>query len=266
MAKAIDMTKAQDYGIKIAQPNFDARTAGDYQLLFNSSWPSLAVAYTTTITIGPNLTGTVSHNLGFPAFTRVYQILNGVGTVITNGVNGSNTFIFDNNTVTITNWDASNTMTFNVVVYNLDISKGVKYKLLTPPANKVPYNPDYGIKIPKPGKSLTSKDLRDFTLHTRAQSPAVLSVLTQDDSTDGFTIPFTNPGNYTAWIFGFWMGVTLGNTWWQPTDMYTQAEPGIYINTDGVTFRLQGTFPDNKAALVVLRDPLFTPNIVNVVY
>ena len=53
-----------DLGIKISKPGFDAYSAGDADLVFSSGWPSLPIAFETTLTEGDSLT--VEHGLGFP--------------------------------------------------------------------------------------------------------------------------------------------------------------------------------------------------------
>ena len=52
-------------GIIITQPGVDVKTAADYQMLFNSNWPSLQIAFEAVISLNANASGQVAHNLNF---------------------------------------------------------------------------------------------------------------------------------------------------------------------------------------------------------
>jgi len=59
-----------DYGIKVAKPGYDVRTAEDSQLIFSSAYNTLKVVASGTISVNkpagnPIGTATLTHNLGF---------------------------------------------------------------------------------------------------------------------------------------------------------------------------------------------------------
>jgi hypothetical protein len=233
----------------------------DYQLLFNSAWPSITVAFQKII---PNVTAfstvTVNHNLGFPPFIRCWIITAGVCT----GTNFTD-FSFDSTTVSVTNNDTVD-HNYIIVCYNVNLLNDATYKLLKPPASSRPYSPNYGLKVLKPGKDAKSKDLRDYVLHTRAQSPALLAVATQTRAVlngSQYDLKYTNTEGYTAWIYGFYLSAS-GSKWVAAT-LYGQSLPSLFVDNTS-TFRLTYPNVNDKATLVVLRDPLFAANSIQASY
>ena len=66
---------AQNVGIKISQPGINAVTASPTQLIFDSSWPSMAVIFNIIVTsTGSSDFQTIPHNLGFPPFIKVWVL------------------------------------------------------------------------------------------------------------------------------------------------------------------------------------------------
>lgn len=266
-------TSQQSFGIKIAQPGYDVNTAPDYALSFNSSWPQLPILKQYTVTVTPILTGgfwsydtqVFTHNLGFFAWSMVWETdaASNVGSIRTKRAN-KNLTISDNsvtwnpaiyNLVTVQPLP----ITVHVKVYNIDISKHVKYDYLQPPVVQTSYDPNFGLKVVKEGKSIDSKDMRDFIIHSRAQSPAILAILTEIDAVSNI-VSYTNPQGYTNWVYGY---VKFGNNY-----LYTEAQGQsypVYQFVDGKTYSIstQGT---NKVSLVILRDPLFVAAKVDVTY
>lgn len=246
-------------GIKIARAGFDVRKATDYQLLFNSAWPSIAIAFPSTINPG-SAAATVKHGLGFPPFTMAWVVQGGtfIGRYFPD-IDTQNVYLNDPNFV------AGNI--YYIQCYNLDISKQAFYPFLPPPAaSPGPYDKNYGAKFAKSGKSSASSNLNDFIFHTRTQSPAILAVNTtpdiaQEAGTTGETISYTNPNGYTPWVFGYaiFSGVyTFANP-------YNQAVPSLFINLTGPnTFTI--VTGGGGGSLVVLRDPLFVANSIQVQY
>jgi hypothetical protein len=103
-----------------------------------------------------------------------------------------------------------------------------------------------------------SKDMRDFILHSRCQSPQVDSVLV---GASGATLTYTNTTGYTNWVFGF--GSFNSGTSFVParTDQ-AQAPPKLVIANNVYSIGTSGMVP----VIVVLRDPLFAATQVEVTY
>jgi hypothetical protein len=242
---------AGDYGFKVAQAGISVYNASDYQLLFNSAWPSLTIAFQKTVTNAVYGQG-VPHGLGFPPLTMTWVSQKGVILYrYFNDIDNTNVYIND------TNIDPS--YVYDTVCYNLDITKAQSSTFFAPPSTPAPYSRDYGFKVPLPGRKIESTDLRDFIVHTRAQSPAVLTVNTTLLN-DG-TIVYSNAQNYTCWVFGYGNAPSSNLYVW--ANPYNQSIPGIFITNN--LFRLQLT-TGWTGSLVVLRDPLFAPNNIQVQY
>lgn len=256
------------YGIKFAKAGFDTRTANDYELLFNSGWPSLAIAFSTTITLppsnlGPGI-GSLLHPLHFPPLTMAWVVENGIVTRRT-FPDVSKTTLFINDV------DAVGTTTYYVQCYNLDITKQANYAYIpTPPAQIGIYDPNYGSKFAKPGKGISSKNLNDFIFHTRAMSPALLSVNTTFDKVpqivNSLTITTVNPQGYIPWAFAYAQDAANPGLWVFALP-YTQAVPRLFVNlAQPNSFTLSAASNSPGGSLIMLRDPLFVANSVMVTF
>jgi hypothetical protein len=250
-------------GFKISKPGFNANTASGGNFIFNSSWPSLPIALDVRNTSG----GNIPHGLKYPPFAVVWSYAtdpSGIGKTVT-----STALITD-----VTNVRAGVLTPPNrLLVFALDLSKDIDYALAPGDSFNYPYDNNYGVKFAKSGKDLNSKDLRDFVMHSRAQSPLILAVKTQDTMSANtverpptvFTpvnvVQYTNKGKSPTWNYGFIRG---SGGQYTPAPLYSQSYPRIF--TDGFTTYLQYTGADTGATLVILRDPMFAPTQVTVQY
>lgn len=266
-------------GIIITQPGVDVKTAADYQMIFNSNWPSLQIAFESVTTIaGSTFNVPITHNLGFFAFTQVWNVTGGTNNGrITTGIT------FDKNKVIINNY-GSTSITYSIKCYNLDITSNKSYILPLAPTFKTPYDASFGIKVVKNGKNITSSDLRDFILHSRAQSPAILNVITTPTTTTvnttgsqftTYQIAFSNPAGYIPWAFGFASNDSV--TFQIVSPGPAQALPSFYFSYPAIVNGVQsnqvvltssnnGTGTTGIISLVVLRDPLILSKAVSVRY
>lgn len=250
-------------GFKISKPGFNATNTLGSNFLFNSSWPSLPIIIDIPNTTG----GNISHTLKFPPFAIVWSYVSdpsGIGTVVTSSMLATdNQFIYAG-TLTPPN---------RLLVFNLDLSKDVDYVFAPGDTSKQSYDPNFGVKVVKKGKDINSKDLRDFTIHSRAQSPLILAVKTQDTISPN-TIPappgpdvpvtvvqYTTKGTIPTWNYGF---IKSSAGVYTPAPLFSQTYPRIF--TDGLVTYLQYASPDIGATLVILRDPIFAPNQVTIQY
>lgn len=277
-------------GIRVTQIGVSDPFAADYQYVFNSDWPSLAIAYEAVVQVpytdGSSVSATITHGLGFYPLTMGWTFLNGVSigrTFATSGnlssAQNDVTFSFNENKIYFTNRGLYNAVTYTISIkcYNVDISKGIDYTLPKFPTVSTPYDPTTGIKVSKYQKSIASTDLRDFILHSRAQSPAVLSIVTDVSTNAAGTrfIGYNNPANYTPWVLAF-VGGPGQNTTYTPLAPGSQQAGYLFSilsssQAKSLGFaqaRIQASFPttDTFGSLVVLRDPLVVANTLRVVY
>lgn len=265
---------AQTAGIKIAQPGFDARTCPDYELIFNSSWPTLAIAIDQTVNITTDATGayTFTHNLGFPCLAMAWVVSGNT----TNGrtfPNITSTQLLFSGLTGQTLLSPNTAYTINVKCYNLDISIPQSYDYLQSAAIAQAYDPNYGIKITKQNKNINSKDLRDFILHSRAASPMVLAIVTEHSATVSSAslsiLNYTNPQNYVPWAFGYVEQTSAGVTSYVFAPIANQAYPTFSYSSVSVRMSLitnGGGGYTGKGSLIILRDPLFVSSEVEVTY
>lgn len=291
------MTEPQ-VGLKLSQPGVPVSQAADYQLIFNSAWPSLQIGFDTTVTLNPSSSQTVVHGLGFIPFSLGTVILNNisVGRIFGSAENfgigpqGAVTMSFDKNNIYLANSNVTNTYSVNLKCFNIDLTVDTDYTLPQSPILPSRFDPTFGMKIAKSNKSINSSDLRDFIINTQCQSPAVLSIVTPQrpllpGGTKG-TIAYLNPASfatfqnkrvpYVPWTYGFYSSDGIKYT---PIPAgLEQAPPGFLLtnninNPEGISISGPGavlTYSDGTgtatATIVVLRDPLVVPNSVQVTY
>lgn len=256
----------QDYGIKISKAGFDANTAADNDLLFNSSWPSVQILSVTNVTAG---TASVSHDLNYPPLAMLFDTNMGNmrGASVDKNKAYTDSRIFSGGNAGI------------LIVYTTDISVDIDYPYNTRPSVNVQYDTDYGIKVPKLGESIDSTDLRDFILHSRCGSPLVLAVKTEATvSPDNpLIVQYTAPIGYPVLTFGYVglyagqsiNGMAVGEKAYFFAPQGGQSYPITFTTgtTSNVTMLSSGSFFSQKASIISLRSPMFaTTNTVSVTY
>ena len=265
-----------DVGIQISQAFTSVENAADYQFLFNSAYPSVAIVYEETVTVTLTSSGyvpTISHGQTYPPLVMMWTTINGYNLDfrvphITSTQAFGDSFSYSSFTDPTTGdpFGTDVEATFHFKCYNIDLTKEREYEFIKIAGDSVNYDPDVGMKIVKEGKSIDSTELRDVILHTRAQAPLLLSVITEASQTEVsaglYEVSYTNPAGYVAWIFGVASNVATPEQYdW--ANLNNSSPPQLLINSAGkFTLQYQGT----KAALVVLRDPLFAATDVSVSY
>lgn len=277
-----------DVGFKIAKPFFDVNTAGDVDLIINSSWPTLqiikeqTVAITTEPIVGPlfRWRAFVEHNIGFPPFMAAWAIYADGTEMRLVDIERYTGAISDVNisSTTAEIESSGDSTSFNMThvhfkFYSIDLSKEVEYPLIKEAATQVPINNDFGVKFVKEGKSLDSDDMRDFIIHSRCQSPLVQVVKTEQSAerfsdsfgNSGGIIQYKNPVTYLAWVFGY---IKHGDGSYSVAPYFSQGYPstGVDVSTNTYSILFLENAGDTGATLVVLRDPLFSSNDVEVTY
>lgn len=175
-----------DFGLKIAQKGFDAKTCADYQLAFSSAWPLLKIHDTGTFTI-PDATLDVTiatHSLGYvplfwvfinaPYVDGAYYGAN-VSRIAEPGVNQ-----FAAMNATDLKWQgatrgaAAGVITGRYYIFRYDNQTTFTAPIITSStASTASIVNDFGFKVAKQGKSITSTDLRDYVVHSGTRSPMV---------------------------------------------------------------------------------------------
>lgn len=245
--------------VTVAAPGWDARTAPDWALVYSNQWPSLTIGYETTIQ-GPTMSAvSFTHGLPFPPLTTGYMISDNISY----GRVGAGSFTVSPQTGMMSLRLLPN-QSITICCYPIDISKDVSYTFPQTASTKFASDLSTSIKVAKTGRNIGSQNLNDFVLNSQAQSPAVLTVATQDGhyySTDAtisenaIVIPLRT--QYVPWVVGTFL-VSVSNKTYQ------------FFNINGLEVlesNLILDLGDNiGGSLIVLRDPLFYPNTVRLVY
>lgn len=274
-------------GFKISKPGYDANKTAGNNFVFDSSWPSLPIAFETTVSnsiVNSSSFQTIAHNQGFAGFAvgwAYYPDPSGVGNVgrrFMPMVDKNNVYI--NGNAPIFNRPDYSATKLKIRVFQLDLSVDIDYSLAPGDTFNMPYDPNFGVKVVKANKDINSKDMRDYALHSRCQSPLILAVKTETtlpaaNITAGLNfVQYTNHTPNPVWVYGFIKaGTNLAATdsvpanTYVPADYYSQAYPST--TTDGFTSYVgyaTGARPDNGATLVILRDPMFAATSQAVTY
>lgn len=272
---AATLAQSTTVGFKISKPGYNAGTTGGQNMVFDSSWPSLSIGFDTTIpnpvtSFSAPLT-TIPHGLGFAPFCMGWYY----GPDVSGLANTSSRFLVLADTKNIylnanyTGCPPFTATTLKLRAFQLDLNKDINYSLAPGDTSKSAYDNSFGVKITKStNQNISSTDMRDYSLHSRCQSPLILAVKTQATANPGNAnvVQYTNHLSYPVWFYGFLkMGSSTAanigvpaNTF-LPAPYYNQAYPRTF--TDGFTGYLQwtntGGSADNGATMVVLRDPMF---------
>lgn len=240
-------------------------------MVFDSSWPSLPIAFETKL-VSP-FAADVTHNLKFASFACVWAY-----AIDPSGIQAAQRFFFPVDTTKLY-FDTSNFTsqqlafwlvagTMKVRCFQLDLSTDIDYILAPGDTFNRPYDKNFGIKVVKQGKDINSTDLRDFALHSRAQSPLILAVKTEKTvpaanvgTSIGTVVQYNSNLKYPAWVYGY---VKQSTGKYVPAPYYSQAYPRTF--TDGILSYIGYTGTDIGATLVVLRDPMFAPTSTTVQY
>lgn len=248
-----------DYGSKASVPGFNVQTTADYLLSYSSSWPLLKMDSTGTFT------GTVTHNLGYPPFFLM--------ATASGQVNQTSSNYSVSSTVLSRNSGAG---TPRYYICRLPLDQNYTAPIVPGEITQTQANTDYGIKVSKPGKDVSSADLRDFSLHSSTRSPMVqkvdVGVMSNTGGGLGFERSVSHGLNYTPLVFVFILPGTNSLTL-EPTQYnfvpppvgvsgyyYTVNASSVYITADPFYFSSLPTI-----SVVVLKNP-YTLDTVNRTY
>jgi len=160
-----------NFGAKGSTKGYNVKTVADYLQLFNSSWPLLKVEHGAAATITLNATPQTiyTHGLGYAPF---YIIVSG-GEIDANpngiGVD-SNVLAYDGSHA------IGGTYSFYYYVCRLSLTDNYTAPTVLGSTTTTNVNDDYGFKVMKPGKDISSTDLRDYALYSSSRSLMVHKV------------------------------------------------------------------------------------------
>lgn len=257
-----------NFGAKVSLPGFDVESAADQDLYFSSSWPLLKIDDNLSQQI-INLTSSnnlITHNLSYPPLTLIFSHLNGfLGPA--SSVN-STTITLVNNIYLNTNpgdnlqvYVCRNPLNINFQAPNIQLAQTQQG------TNKQ----DEGIKFSKPGKDVSSTDLRDFTIHSGTKSLQVHQVIYQQLGPISSGIPGINGINglkyntdlpYRPVYFAFY---SSDNANFVPLSAVAQVPPKVtYDSIDGGIIINDSGGTGGWGVFYVLLDPFQTTTNIQV--
>jgi len=248
--------------IKLAQPGYDVKTAGDENLIYNSNWPLLKIYKQGSYKIGDCAASAViiEHDLGFIPFYIYYA-----NTPITSwenfgaigiedradfmGAVGDGTISMTNKQLAYTAPTFSNTTGATKLyyyVYALDITKKYEAPIIKVGDISGASENKHVFKIAKHGKDITSKNLDDYVIHSQARSPLIHSVTPSNGAVTSLVV--THSLGYAPIFFGF----LKSGASYKP--LYTgQGGSSSFKSTiDTITFTSSAP---QEVTIVVLKDP-----------
>lgn len=263
-------------GFKISKPGYDAKRTAGNNYVFNSSWPSLPIAYESTIpnpVTNSSLNATINHKLGYAPFTMIWAS----GPV--GGIAGTATTRYfpmvdkDNIYINGANFSLYSSTTLKIRCFQLDLNTDIDYVLAAGDTFNMPYDNNFGVKITKKNKDINSTDMRNFAVHSRCQSPLIQAVKTQKTANPAnpTITQYVSKYSYPVWVYGFGRqasssvlnGQTLPAGTFQFAGLYANNTPVTY--TDGFISYIVPAAGDSST-LVILRDPLFAATQTTVQY
>jgi len=258
-----------DIGLKISLPQKNVNTAADQELIFSSSWPNVSVYKAIHVQVNaPPDVGTLvyEHNLGFVPAVFNYQLATDIYTNGSNGLVNTRSSIFvDRKGIYVypAAFGATTMLSYNLylVITTINIEENVQYPTFkTATTRDLLSNTDYGFKVAKVGKSITSTSPRDYVIHSGARSPMVHSVSVGTPSGGYFSASHDLP--YTPMFSAFvstadyaMPGVTLDGDVWQSVTGFAGTD------ANGQDIRIRDGFFYNKYSIVIFKDPFTQTDI-----
>lgn len=252
--------------VKLAQPGYDVHTASDENLIFSSEWPLLKIYKQGPFKLtadGFSQNVLAEHNLGYvPMF--MYFGNNIINNWLDNTTpefltatigersefNGPTQYIPQIDTKTLIfnpGSDFKGPVQLQYIIFALDLTTPY-----TAPAVKLGKQPQGAapstvFKIAKPGKSASSHNLEDFSIHSHCRSPlvhAVAPMTTKVDSTfsGGWGATYYHNLGYVPIFFTY----IQNGRYWYPQNSSSQADE------QKITFNAASEI---NLSVVVLKDP-----------
>lgn len=254
---------ASDVGIKGSPSGYDVTNLQDYLQTFNSSWPHLKLSETAVFS------SNVSHGLGYPPFYIITSSAADFGADGRVQQLAGNSFAVDSTSLT----RFSGASTPRYFIFRLDLTQDYTADTVSGNTTSGTRDDDFGFKLTKEGKDISSTDMRDFSLHSGTAAPLVHQVKTGTMVNDGVGLGWSfylnhNLG-YTPTVFVFMKPST--NSLSLPTTSYGYVMPpvgvsgryytagptNVYVTADSTDFSAAPTI-----SIVVLKNS-FTLETVN---
>lgn len=243
---------ANDWGVRLSQFGYDVKTAADYQLIFSSSWPLLKIEHQSSFTIpNPAATATYTHGLGYPPLVLLFDNTTYPSlpfSAATGTVKIDSTKI----SININSANVSTPFTGYLVVFRHSLEQNYQAPIINGVQGGFTSEHDWGLKISKTGKDVSSTDLRDFVIHSSTRSPMIQNVTWGPLASNGtdFTLVATHSLNYGPWFLCFLK--QSGNAYYES---YFGGAGTDYLKADTTTVTMHKSTTGHTGSIFVFKDP-----------
>jgi hypothetical protein len=224
-------------GIKVSLPGNDA-DSGDVNLAFNSQWPALREVKAGEIRGSTSETfTTIPHGQDFVPMMLTWGKDSGYLNMPRQNIFIDNTNIYWSHPGIGSQLDET-----SIMIFDVDIEKPFKA-------------PAINLRFTKEGKDASSRDLRDYIIHSSARTPLLHEVFV---GTGNVTYAHDLP--YSPIFLVFAQTTLLG----APGTPYVLLNNFAGVTTDGKTISVTGLTAGGKVSIVILKDPFNIDNAVSV--
>lgn len=200
--------------VKLAQPGYDVKTAGDENLIYSSQWPLLKIYKEGSATVTSTETVKITdHDLGYPAMYWFFTN-NALSTYLGSaaltseerseffGPAGDN---IDINSSQLRHVPSTTNPTGQLKLYYyifaLDLTQEFKAPIIKVGAIGGGDSKGPVFKIAKPNKDISSDNLQDYIIHSRARSPLIHQVAVSPGTVKRFVV--NHDLGYNPMFFGY---------------------------------------------------------------
>jgi hypothetical protein len=245
---------ASDYGLKLSQGGFDALTCPDYKLVFNSSWPLLKIIHQDSFILDNNPQVIYVHEQEHPIMFLVWEATSTGWRLANNDIYG---FRVNDSVFKVLGGGGINAIRY--MLFDVDLTKAytAPNEFTQVDTEVAIRDNDFGIRITKDGVDDSSKDFRDYVVHSGCQSPMLHSVslhTKQDVSPETFNIEHGMGHAPMAFVYS----KLAGTTDYKFANTGPESGSGVSIasNDTSVLVTVTGTL---DTSTVILKDPIFIP-------
>jgi hypothetical protein len=267
--------------VKLAQPGYDVKKAGDANLIYNSAWPTLKIYEQgkCTITDTPGEQTIATHDLGITPFFWWFTddaITNWSKLTTVNTRDNRSEFSGYVEPAIITDTTklkarvTAPIYTGDIDIYYYIFALDLTTDYTAPKINLSLQSQAGGgsnvFKIAKPGKNIKSTHLEDYVLHSDARSPMVHMVKTLEAVPDP-----SSPGGFAASVYHglpyvpitfFFQRVAEGvPNGYVRFSSGSQSTPSFKVDDQKVTYFSSSA---SHASVVILKDPFTIDNVIKV--
>lgn len=256
-----------DFGMAVSLLGYNASTASDQFLYFNSAWPLIKIdtSLSDTLSLDGFNPKTITHNLGYPPLVFVWSHNNGFFPYYLDSINSQTVTFLNLQGITdeIQYYICRNPLNTNFLAPNILIAGSGKGQTAG----------NYGVKFSKPSyDASTDTDYRHFTLHSATKSLQIHQVIYQQlgqfediefglpDFPDAIGLKYTTDLPYRPIFFAFY---SSDNENFVPVFTNSQVPPKIAYDSIDESFIITSLTP-GWGVFFVLLDPYYSTDQFNV--